>query len=536
MRSVRLYVLALLAAACASPPTDGVPDDAAPAVVPAAQMDAAVARSPSPAAPAGLPAGPWDLAECIRIALANHASGRIGDADVDAAEAQLREAQSARWPQLAASFRAVRLDEDPTVISQQAPLDLGPKATGALADAAALAGLVKAGMPVVPGNPMFDAAYAQASQAARQQFSKLQLPAVTTVIADRDSRTAALRAQFLLYAGGRIDALIDRARAGVDVAQSRRRESDLDVALRVVRAHDAVLLTDDVVRVGVETHENLKVVLDLTKRVYESGSGSATRADWLKASVVTTTVGGLVDVARKNTEIARMALRNAMGVEADQPLPLAASSLAERPVPMDATELLAAAYRDRPDWNQIATGERAAEASVREASAGHLPVVALFAEASRLSNDLDSGVVPSSERSWVAGVSVELPIFEGFAVEARRSRALAEARRVSHLRELLRQGIGTEVSVTRAQVESAQAALTAARGTISEATEHRALQFRAYQADLAKTEDVVEAQIMEAMARVNLLQATYAFNAAGAGLRRAVGSVVAGDAVGATRR
>lgn len=485
---------------------------------------------------AALPAGPWDLAECIRIALANHASGRIADADVDAAEAQLAEAQSARWPHLGMSFRAVRLDEDPTVISQSLPLDLGPQATAALGDAAALAALVKAGLPITPGDPMFDAAFAQASRDARKGLSSLSLPPTTTIVADRDTLTAALRAQFVLYAGGRIDALIDRARSGVGAAHSRRRESDLDVALRVVRAHDTVLLADDVVRIGDEAYTNLKVVLDLTKRVYETGSGSATRADWLKASVITTTVGGLLDVARKHAEIARMALRNSMGVDADAPLALASKELAERAVPMDTAELLAAAFRDRPDWEQVAIGGDAADAAVREASAGHLPVVALFAEASRFGNDLDSGVVPASERGWALGVSVEVPIFDGFAVESRRAKAQAEVRRVAQVRELLRQGIHTEVSVLRALVEAAAASLASARKTIGEATEHRELQFRAYRADLAKTEDVVESQILESMAKVSLAQSIHAYNTAGAALRRAVGAIAWGAGDGAQPR
>lgn len=509
----RCLVVALAAGACATAPATDAPAAAPP-----------VAHVPAPPPPSfQLPPGPWTLADCVRIAVANHEAGRIADSDVEGAEAQLREALSARWPHLVLSATQVRLDEDPYVINSPAPLDLGARATASLADASALAGLVRAGMPVMPGDPVFDAAFAQASRQARQQFRGLTIPPVVTTLADRDSTTASLRAQFVLFAGGRIDAIRDRAECGVDAARARRKESDLDVALRAVELHETVLLTDAIVRIGDEAHTNLRVVLDLTKRVYESGSGSATRADYLRASVITTTVGGLVEVARRDAEAARAGLRNALGLTPDTPLALAESELRTcGPAPAE-DALLDAAFAARPDWEQILVAERAAEAGVREAGAGHLPVVALFAESSRFRNSQSGGIVDEQERRWAAGVSVEMALFDGFAIEARQARARADARRTAHLKELLRQGILTQVRVARTRVDAAQAALDAARRTIAEASENRDLQFRAYQADLVKTDDVIQSQIMHSLAELGLVRAQHAFNCAVAELRRAAG-------------
>ena len=476
-----------------------------------------------PAQETALPDGPWTLDDCVRIAISRHASGRVADSDIDAAEAQLREAGSARWPQITVSAAHVRLDEDPYVINSATPLDLGPRATASLADAAALAGLVRAGLPVTPGDPAFDAAFAQARQQARQQFRALSVPPVVTTLADRDSTTAALRAQFVVYAGGRIDAARDRATSGVDAARARRRESDLEVALRVVQMHEAVLLVDELVRIGEEAHANLRVVLDLTRRVYESGSGSATRADYLRASVITTTVGGLVEVARHDAQAVRTGLLNSMGLEPGTAFALAQHELrASGPVPAE-EELLAEAFSSRPDWDQALAGERAADAVVRDAGAGHLPVVALFAESTRLRNSQTGGVVDDQERGWMAGLSVEVPLFDGFAIEARQARARAESRRATHLKELLRQGILAQVRVARTRVDAARAGLDAARRTIAEAAENRSLQFRAYQADLVKTDDVIQSQIFESLAKVGLARATHAYNCAAADLLRAAG-------------
>lgn len=468
-----------------------------------------------------LPDRPLTLEDCVRLAVGNHAAGRIAEEDVAAAEARAREARSAMWPSLELAARAVRLDGDPYFVAPAQEITLGA-AGGRIADAVALSELVKLGLPITPGDPAFDAAFAAARQKARAGLRSLDIPAIEQTILDRDSASASLRATWVIYAGGRIDAAQDRARAGIDAAVETRRETALGAGARAARLHDDVLLADAIAQLADDTGARLGAVQDITKRVYESGSGSATRADYLRTNVIVKTVEGFALGARRAAEQARIGLAEAMGLPPETVIRLVAK-LEPRTVPVDPDALADEALRQRPDWARLAAAERALDGELRGAKAEHLPVVALFAEGSRMSSDYDAGAVPSSERQWAVGVEVRLALFSGFATEARIGRIRAESRRLAHAREGMRNGIRAQVHVYISQYRAALEQRGNASEAVGAAEENRSLQFRGYTNDLVETQDVVEAHILEAVTRARLLAATHAQNAAATELLHAVG-------------
>ncbi len=144
------FILGASLVACAAP-TRRAPEFSTS--TPRQDVDAGTVSIPEPT-PA-LPDRP-DLATCIKFALANHASGGIATADIEHAEAQLREAQSYRWPRLDLKSTALRMDEDPYFVTPGQPISFG-RGTRSLADAAAIAEVINFG--INPDSPLFRQAY-----------------------------------------------------------------------------------------------------------------------------------------------------------------------------------------------------------------------------------------------------------------------------------------------------------------------------------------------------------------------------------------
>jgi outer membrane protein TolC len=473
-----------------------------------------------------MPRGPLGLADCIRVALANHASRRIADADIEVAEALQKKARSAYWPQISFSSKLVRLHEDASFVFEGEAFDLSAQ-TEAMADAVALSQLVNAGLAPQPGNPVFDAAYANAKAQVRQQMQASELPDIEVKIADRDSWANSLSGYYPLFTGGKISAANERADIGVEAARARWRLTREEIAFRVTKMYLATMLAKELLRLGEEARTRFRVILDITERVYQTGSGTVKKTDYLKTKVFTGTVEGQVHVIEKQLGIVQAALRNAIGVEPEADIVLADDGLRFTDGDFEEATLLAAAFRDREEWKLVRLGVSAAEAGVEEAESGYWPRVALFGSVSHLANTYDKGITDFAEKAWAFGVQLELPVFKGFATDAEVARAEAELRRNRHREDLLEKGIRTQIRTGLLKLQAARGELESSERSLKDAEENRALNLRAYEAELVETQDVIEAQLLETLTKARYFRALYTANLAVAELQLAAGQLLA---------
>jgi outer membrane protein len=515
-----LGLVLTLVAACTSPPPVREPVETRPG---AAVVDARETPREG-SARAALPAT-MGLAQCVRVALARHARGSIADAGIDQARAQLEQANSASWPRVTLSSKVMRLHEDPYFVFPAQPIDFGA-GTEALANAIALSELVNAGIAPQPGNPMFDAAYDQAKREALKGLKSNDIPAIDVDLADRDSWATSVDLVYPLFTGGKITAFQDLAKVGVKAAQSQKVQALHQTAFEVARMYHAVLLSRELMKVGREALLRFEVILDITERVYKTGSGTVDKTDYLKTKVFKATVEGHVRILERGHEQALAGLHNAMGLDPSESFEIADDSSAILAREVDSERLLVDAFAERPEWKQIQLGIEAAGRRVDAARSGHWPSIAAFASISHLENSLDGGINDFAENSWAIGVGLEVPLFEGFATSAAVRKAKAERCAAVHLRRVVEQGIRTQIQVEASRLKAAQENLETARRSLKDAQENRELNLRAYEAELAETQDMLEAQLLETMTKARYHAAVHACAMAHARIGLATGTIL----------
>ncbi|TET31565.1 MAG: TolC family protein [Planctomycetota bacterium] len=455
--------------------------------------------------------GEVDLQTCIRIALENHASGGIADAGIELAKAQLAEARSAYWPQLSLNSQTILLNEDPNSIQEGQPIDMGPS-TSALADALALAQVVNSGLN--PGDAGFAAAYATAKQQTLLGLRLTPLPDMKVKLADRGSISTSLDLVYPIFTGWKISALNEQARIGVKVAQSRKRLTEQEIVHQVINMYETVLFVSEMVKLGNEALMRFQVILDITERIFKGGSGTVKKTDYLEVKVFVSAVEGQVKVLEQNLEMARSVLLNSMGLEPDRAFELKDKNLSYRPKTCDADYLTSRALESRPEVEQLELGIRAGKASIRAAQSEHWPIVALFGRLSHLENDYDKGVVDCAEDSWAVGVQVEIPLFNGFGTTARVRQARAKLRTMRHQKQLLEQGIRTQIKIAFLKLQAAREDFDSSKKSLDDAKENRELTIKAYEVELMETEDVIKAQLLESLTKARYFKAMYDYNIA----------------------
>ena len=299
--------------------------------------------------------------------------------------------------------------------------------------------------------------------------------------------------------------VVGRTRAAAAI----RRTAELDlgvqraqVVLDVATAYYDALLADRLVQIAESTLSQTERTLRDVELGHEVGT--VPEYDVLRARVARDNQRPSVIQRRNDQEIAYIRLRQLLDLPQDTPLVLAS------PIPsgdsLEATPLprVTAEFRESADTlGTLRAGVRASEEQVRarkglydEALGEALPVVSLGSDYGRIG--FGSDVVPSWDRwvnDWSLSARVSLPLFTGGRLAGQREAAQADVRSAQlELRRAEELAVRDSVAVRR-NVEAAEAAWSATRGTVSEAE-------RAYQIAEIRFREGVSTQTELADARL----------------------------------
>jgi len=184
-----------------------------------------------------------------------------------------------------------------------------------IAESVAATQLAKAGItPTSVGLAAYNAQLAAATQATLSQFPGITVPAQDVKLFDRDTLASSFNVHVPLYTGGKISALIQQGKAGVDAAREETRRTDLQIVQETRDYYYGSVLAHQLRALGEESLARLQVMLDLTERLHQNGSGRVKRTDYLRIQVVVASLKSLVALLRSNEELARTALANVMGL------------------------------------------------------------------------------------------------------------------------------------------------------------------------------------------------------------------------------
>jgi len=441
----------------------------------------------------GLFAQSLTLDDAIRIALENNRNLKISQTALQIADAQYHQALSARYPQLTATATAMRMDEDPSFLM---------KGTTSI-DNTQTIGMYNAlsGAAATDGNFVTAGTYTAIAASTPAQSN---LPINMDVkIMGRDTAIGRLELMYPLYTGGKIDAIIRQATLNKSIQSEEARRSEAEVIYDVKRYYYGAMLSQ---QLDTETHDTLErmtMVKDLTETFYQGGSLKVKKTDYLRTLTTVNMIASMSEEMHSNTELAKSALVNAIGLPWNSTVELSQNEFATPKLEGDLQALVNDAYRFNPTRNQLKLAIDVQSAKVDEASSGYLPSIALTANAQKLLNSYDAGVVnDTNKNSWTIGVGLQWNVFEGFRTDYAVQEAKLNKRNFEHKEVLLQEGLALQVKyafIKLGQSERQNTALSLAKASASENAD---LNTRAYQEDMVETKDVIEAQIMETFAKM----------------------------------
>ncbi|MBL9209679.1 MAG: TolC family protein [Opitutaceae bacterium] len=319
---------------------------------------------------------------------------------------------------------------------------------------------------------------------------------------------------YTLYSGGRATAGRTAAQAGAEAAGLDQRTAHQRLATEVVRT--ALTLRKAREAVG---------ALEGGVRAYEAAvaaaqarfdAGQLLKADLLSLEVQLAQTRESLSSARHGAALAARAFNYVLGLETQE----AAVELSDDDPAL--ARLVLPDTRDfsaRPELLGLQARIRAAEARVESSRGARRPTVNAFA-----SYQYDQGWRLSRHGdSWLAGVSVDLNLFDGGQTNGRIRQSSAE---LTELREMFRKatfGIGLEVEQARLAHADAAERLRVSSRAVEQATEAAALSRARFEKEALVSADLIGAESRLLDARLRRTVAAADERLALVELRRALG-------------
>jgi outer membrane protein TolC len=309
-----------------------------------------------------------------------------------------------------------------------------------------------------------------------------------------DNLNATGTVAYNLYSGGRATAGRTAARAGATAADLDLRAAQQQLATEVVKAALNLRKAREAVGAvegGVHAYE---AAVAVARARFDAGQ--MLKADLLSLEVQLAQTRESLTTARHGAELAARAFVFTLGLDpTDAPVELVDSDPA-------LARLVAPDTRDfsrRPELLGLQARVRAAEAMVDAARGARRPNVNAFA-----SYQYDQGWQTDRHGdSWLAGVSVDVNVFDGGQTSGKIRQSNAE---LAQVREMLRKatlGIGLEVEQARLAHASATERLAVSAEAVAQAEESAKLSRARFEKEALLTADLVgvESRLLEARLR-----------------------------------
>ncbi|OGT21812.1 MAG: channel protein TolC [Gallionellales bacterium RIFOXYB12_FULL_54_9] len=313
--------------------------------------------------------------------------------------------------------------------------------------------------------------------------------------------------------------------AELQVAQTEAqfKIAEQDLVLRAAQAYFDVLIAQDSVQLTTAQKTAISEQLAQAKRNFEVGSATITDTHEAQARHDLTRAQEIA--AQNNLAIKLQALQQLTNAVPKDLKPLGSQFKLESPLPADMEVWVDQAQLNNPQLALAQAGSELAEKEVARNRSAHLPTVDLVANYSNTSANGSTFGVGSDTTSKSVGVQLNMPLYQGGAVNSRSREAQANSDRAKQELENARRNVSLQtrqaflgVVSGIAQVQALQQALTSSLSVLEASRLGQEVGVRT-------NLDVLNAQQQLYATRRDLYQAQYNYLLSQLRLKAAVGGL-----------
>ncbi len=345
-----------------------------------------------------------------------------------------------------------------------------------------------------------------------------------------------LRLDQVLYAFGRVGNAVEYAKIYKKMATLGVGGVRNEIAFSAKEAYYRALLARQVVEIQKRSLQQAQSHLEEVQK--KLSQGTVSRFDLLRAQVEVKNRQPALISAENDLSLAMQDLKRVLAMEG-QPDPVLTDTLAYVPDELDEETAVAEAFAGRPEILSLQLNVSGREKLLSLERANRLPSLGLFGEVLFQGEANDDPLDPFDRNhravSSAAGIALTVPIFDGFRTKARIQQARADLSRAEHQLDQARNAVRLEVVKAVKDVKALRRAYESQTATVSLAEETYAIAQTRFHNGLSTQLELTDADLALAQARVNYATTLYQYDVALAVLDRALGRNASIDSSEAAR-
>jgi len=337
-----------------------------------------------------------------------------------------------------------------------------------------------------------------------------------------DNYRTRLDVQWPVYSGGRLEALERAARAEANASADDLAAARSDLVLEISRAYWNVVTSSESLRVVEQAVVRIDAHLRDIRNQLDAGlvppnDVLSVEAQASRQRMLAVQAAAVRDISA--AELGRLVgAADGTAIEALEP-PEAA------PLPPGTVEeMIAAARKQRPERAALLKRIGASDERGKAAAGGERPTISAVGGVDYANPN--PRIFPREgvwQSSWDAGVNVTWTLFDGGRIRGEIAETAAAGRAARERLNDFDAALAVEVRQRRREAEAARAAIAAASDAVRAATEARRVVSERFNAGVATSTDVLDAQVALLQAELDRTQALAAAHLADARLARAIG-------------
>jgi outer membrane protein TolC len=416
------------------------------------------------------------LEDCLDLAYKFNNSLSSANYNLEIAESQLGQAESANYPTLNADVMATIMDQDPIYVMEGFELQVPPITLGQL----------------------------------QLDLPPMAVPNLTQTLMDNKNVSATVDLVYPLYTGGKITSLQDQGGVGVEFAKEQIKKTNLQVKHDVSRYYFAAVLADNLHQIAKEALDRMEATLEITESVYKNGSLKVTKIDYLKNKMFVENLRSILAQVEAKQSVVYAALKKEMGLKWNEEIEIVDTQIPYSFNLLDQQSLISEALVTNSDLKMVDFGLSYLNFKVDEMKSGHYPTVFVFGRFNQIFNSYDYGMVSKQNKTnFTFGLGVKIPIFQGFLISNQVDEAEARYKKMLEDKEYYRSGITLKMQDLYYKITKAKEQIQSVEDAMNTAIENRELNERAYYGDLVGVEDLIQAQILESLMKANYNKALF---------------------------
>ena len=332
-----------------------------------------------------------------------------------------------------------------------------------------------------------------------------------------DNYSAGFQAQQLIFDFGKTITKLSASSDLVKASHQDLRGTDEDVILNTNITYFNYLQAVRVRVVDQETVNQAEDHLHQAQAFYKAGT--VPQYDVVQGEVVVANANVNLIQAANNVKLARIQLENILGVKLPENFVLR-DNLEIPQANIDMKTAIETAVENRPELLSSQARVQASKSLLTSAWTANLPNI--LATGGYKWNGAEPQPLYSS---WNIGVTVSLPIFEGWALDAGIDQAKANLKSAEASKDLVMQSLLLDIQQQEFALQEATQRIEAAKKLVQQANDALRLAIGRYSSGVGSALETTDAQVALSNARITYIQSLYDYRVSYASLERAMGII-----------